>query len=188
MTVANAARSDLASGGRFTRWRMTSVTTVMRCQVRRNRHRDAAVCRRMATATALWRACRSFKVLRVIELDVEAFVEACRKWFQRRIAALRVRVTDHAHRNRRRRELSAMAVGACFVTWEARCGRVVSAFVTGVAGEGTVFLTGVQKLRVIGLGALCRCRRVKSKRNKTYTDETDVVTHLRFIGGRSAIR
>ena len=107
------------------------------------------------SATRLWTR-RAGVVLRVIKLHVERFVEARGESFQRRVAALRVGVTDEAHRNRRRRELSAMAVGAGFVTRKTRRCGVVGAFVTRGARECAVALTVVEKLRVITLGSLDR--------------------------------
>jgi hypothetical protein len=85
-------------------------------------------------------------VLRVIEIDIEAFVEAAREIFQRRIAAAHVSVADRAHWDRGCSELAAMAIGAGFVTGEARDCRVVGPFVARVAGEGTVTLARVKKL------------------------------------------
>ena len=73
------------------------------------------------STTILWlRSARH--VLRVIEFHVEAFIEARGKILQRWVVALRVCMADQAHRNRRRGELAAMAVGAGFVTGEARRG------------------------------------------------------------------
>ena len=158
LLVANAARRDLASSGRFTRRRVTSVATVVGRQICRDRQRDAAIGGRVTAVATLLRSRGAGHVLRVIELHVEAFVESRREIFEWRIAALRVGVADQAHWNRRGRELSAMAVGAGFVTREAWRRRVVGAFVARVAGEGTVPLAGVQKFRVIDLGSLC-CRR-----------------------------
>ena len=84
-------------------------------------------------------------MLSVIESDVEALVEACRKVFQRRIVAGNVCVADNAHGYRRRCELAAMTVGAGAVTREMWCSSVVRSLVTGVAGEGTVSLTRVEE-------------------------------------------
>jgi hypothetical protein len=58
-------------------------------------------------------------VLRVIELDVEWFVETRGKIFQWGIVAADIRVTDLAHRNLRRCELAAMAIRASLVTGKA---------------------------------------------------------------------
>jgi hypothetical protein len=82
----------------------------------------------------------------MIELNVESFIESRWEIFERRVAALRIAMANQAQRNGRRRELSAMTISAGFVTGEARRGGVVCAFVTGSAGEGTVSLTGVEKL------------------------------------------
>jgi hypothetical protein len=121
-------------------------------------------------------------VLRVIELHVEALVEARGKTPQRRIVALRIRVAYQTHRNRGRRELSTMTVSARFVTGEAWRRRVVSPLVTGSAGKGTVTLARMQKLRVVDLGAL-------REHKDCNTEDTDNhLTSLRFSGGRSAIR
>src|ERR1044071_4381629 len=95
-------------------------------------------------------------MLRVIELDVEWFVEARGESLQRRIVAADVRVTDDAHRNLRCGELATVTIGAGFVTGKARRRRVVGALVTGVAGEGTVLLARVKELRVVELRALSR--------------------------------
>ena len=69
-------------------------------------------------------------MLCVIELDVERLVEARGKTLQRWIVAADVCVTDDAHRNRGRRELASMTLGAGFVTREARRCRVIASFVT----------------------------------------------------------
>ena len=168
---------------------MTTVAAVVRRKIRRNRQRDAAVRRRVTTVATLRRPRRAFHVLRVIELHVEVFVERRREIFERWIPALRVGVADETHRNRRRRELSAMTIGAGTVTRETRRRGVVFAFVTGVAGKGTVPLAVVQKLRVIDFGTLRRRRQhAKNQRDQAYTDNTDPITHLRFIGFRSAIK
>ena len=163
----------------------------MRGEVRRNRERDSAI-RWCVTTVATLRWTRvTLVVLRMIKLDVEAFVETRGETLQRRVSALGIGVTDEKHRNRRRRELSPMAIRAGLVTGEARRGGVVSAFVTGSAGNGTVSLARVQKLRVIELGTLCRRRRAEAQRNDGYTDDANVFTHLmslRLSGGRSAIK
>lgn len=89
----------------------------------------------MTTSAAGLRTRCPGHVLRVIEFHIERLVEACGKTLQWRIAALRVGVTDQAHRYRGRSELSAMAVGAGFVTGKPRRRGVVSAFVTRRAGK-----------------------------------------------------
>ena len=72
-----------------------------------------------AHTAALWTRIAGV-VLRVIELHVERFVEARGEVFQRWIVCFRVSVADQAHRDRGRGELSAMTVGAGFVTGEPR--------------------------------------------------------------------
>lgn len=81
----------------------------------------------------------------MIEPNVEWFVEARGKIFQRRIVAGDICVADNAHGDRGRCELSAMTIGAGFVTRETRIRGVVSSLVTRVAGEGTVLLACVKK-------------------------------------------
>jgi hypothetical protein len=76
----------------------------------------------MTTGAALLRASGPGVVLRVIEFDVEGFVEPRRKGFERRIVAADVCVTDRAHRYLWRRELAAMTISAGFVTRKAWCG------------------------------------------------------------------
>ena len=71
-------------------------------------------------ATSLWTRGAGV-VLRVIEFDVERFVEARGEVFEWRVAAGDVCVTDRAHRHLRRRELAAVAISAGFVTGEAWC-------------------------------------------------------------------
>lgn len=100
----------------------------------------------MTPGATSFRASGTGVVLRVIELDVEPLVEARRETFQRGGVAADVGVADDAHWDSGRSELAAVTVSASFVTGEAwRCG-VVGSFVTGVAGEGTVALAGVEKL------------------------------------------
>lgn len=122
---------------------MTTVTTVMRRQVRWNRESYSAVRRRVTAITTLRRSRFALVVLRVIELNIESFIESRREIFERWVAALRVAVANQTHRNCRRRELSAVTIRASFMTGEARRGGVVGAFVTGRAGEGTVSLARV---------------------------------------------
>ena len=76
----------------------------------------------MTTRTAALWARGSRVVLSVIELDVERFVEARREILQRRIVTADVGMTDHAHRDLRRRELAAVTVSTRFVTGKARRG------------------------------------------------------------------
>ena len=90
----------------------------------------------------------------VIELHVERFVESRGKIFQWWIVAADIGVTDLAHRDLRRRELAAMTIRACFVARKTRRRGVIGAFVTRVAGEGTVALAVVKKLRIIVLWSL----------------------------------
>ena len=180
--MANAARRDLASRVRFACRRVTRVAAVVRRKVRRNRQREAAIRRRVTAVAALLWTSSAGRVLRVIESDVETFVESSGEILQRRIAALRVGMADQTHRNRRRRELSAMTIGAGFVAGKTRRRGVVGSFVTRVAGEGTVPLARVQKLRVIDLRAL-------SEHKECNTDHADNhLMSLRLNTGRSAIR
>ena len=122
---------------------MTTVTTVVRREIRRYRQRNSPIRRRVTAVATLWWPRLASHVLRVVELHVETLVETRRKILQRRVSALRIRVTDETHRNRRRCELSAMAISAGFVTGEARGSGVVGAFVTRRAGKGTVSLARV---------------------------------------------
>src|ERR1041384_1057311 len=186
LVMTNSARRDLATRTRVTRRRVTRVAVVMRREVRGDRKAHAAINRRtMTTRTTALRARRAGVVLRMIELDVEWLVEARRKILQRRIVAADIRVTDLAHRHLRRSELAAMTIRAGFVTRKARRRGVVGAFVTRVAGDGTVALAFVKKLRVIGLRRLRRC---SAENNECYQNEPRHLMSLRLSGGRSAIR
>ena len=100
-------------------------------EVRGNEETSAAIerCAMTARAASL-RASGAGIVLRVIEFDVEGFVESNRKVFERRVVAADVCMTDRAHRHLRRGELAAMTIGARFVTWETWCGGVVGTLVT----------------------------------------------------------
>ena len=110
---------------------MTRVATVMRGEICGDRKTGAAIARCAVTseATSLWTR-RAGVVLRVIEFDVEGFVEARRKVFEWRVAGTDVCVTDRAHRHLRRCELAAMTISTRFVSGEAGRCRVVCAFVT----------------------------------------------------------
>lgn len=155
LLVTDAARRDLTAGVRSARWRVTRVAVAVRGEVRRNRKSGAPANGRAVTSGATIRRPGGVGVvLRVIELYVERFVEAGGKVFQRRIVALRVGVTDHAHRDRGGRELSAMAVGAGLVTGKTRRRGVVGAFVTRGAGERAMFGARVEKLGVVSFGRL----------------------------------
>ena len=155
--MTNATRRDLAAAVRSARRRVTRVAVVMRGEVCGNRESGTPIHRRVVTTGAtVRRARRAGVVLCVIEVHVERLVEARRKIFQRRVVALRVGVADQAHRNRRRRELAAMAIGAGFVPGEARRGGVISAFVTRRAGEGTMLGAAVEKSGVVRVRSLGR--------------------------------
>jgi len=84
-------------------------------------------------------------MLRVIEFHVEVFFESIRKSFARRVVAVHVLMTDRAHRDVGRRELSQVTTGTGFVTRETRARRIVSAAMTIVATERRVFGTGVEE-------------------------------------------
>ena len=155
LIVANSTRCNLTPCIRFARRCVARVATIMRGEIRRYRQTHAAIDRRVVTtSTTTLRSRRAGHMLCVIELHVERFIEARRKILQRRIVAADVSVADHAHRHLRRGELAAMAICARLVTGETRCCRVVAALVTGVAGERTVTLTVVKKLRIVELRAL----------------------------------
>ena len=156
--MADAARCNLASGGRFARRRVTSVATVVCGEVRGDEETSAAIkCSAVTTGAAFLRSCSPGVVLTVIEIDVERFVKSHGKVFERRVVAVDACVTDRAHRHLRRGELAAMTISARFVTGKAGGRRVVGPFVASVAGERTMTRTVVHKLRVVGLGALGRC-------------------------------
>lgn len=74
----------------------------------------------MTTRTASLRARRTGIVLRVIEFDIERFVEAGGEVFEWRVSGANVCVTDRAHRHLRSRELAAVTIGAGFVAGKAR--------------------------------------------------------------------
>ena len=155
----------------------------MRFEVCGNRESRASIDRRVVATDAAGLGARcAGVVLRVVELHSEGFVEARGKILQRRIAALGVGVTDQAHRDRRRRELSAMAVGAGFVTGEARRRGIVGAFVTRGARECAMALAAVKKFRIIRLRTL----------DHRYTQQKEAdFNHLfaiRLICGRWAMR
>ena len=94
----------------------------------------------MTTSAASLRSGRAGIVLGVVKFHIEWFVEAGRKILQRRIVTTHVSVADGAHRYLRCRELAAVTISAGFVTGKARRCRVIGAFVTRVAGEGTMSL------------------------------------------------
>jgi hypothetical protein len=75
----------------------------------------------MTTGAASLRASGPGVVLRVIEFDVEGFVEPHWKVFERWVVAADICVTDRAHRDLWRRELATVTISAGFVTGEARC-------------------------------------------------------------------
>ena len=155
LLVTHTTRGDLTARARFARWCVTRVAVGVRREVCGNRKPGASIHRRvMTTGATIRRTRRSGVVLRVIELHVESFVEAHRKILQRRVVALRIRVTNQAHRNCGRRELAAMAVSAGFVTGEARRVRVVTAVVTRVAGKRAMLRAAMKKLGEISIGSL----------------------------------
>ena len=165
---------------------MACVATIVRSEIRRDRQTHATIDRCVVTAsTTTLRSRRARHVLRMIELHVEGFIKARWKTFQRRIVTADIRVADHAHRYLRRRELAAMAIGARLVTGKTRCRRIVGALVTRVAGEGTVTLAVVKKLRVVKLRSL---RRGRAEEQQNDENEPRHLMSLRLSGGRSAIR
>ena len=84
----------------------------------------------MTAIATLPRSGLTFVVLRVIELNVEAFIESRWKILERWVAALRVAMANQTHRNGRHCELAAVAIRAGFVSGEEWRGGVVGAFVT----------------------------------------------------------
>ena len=129
--VTDTARCDLTSGGRFARRRVARVATIVCNEVRGNEKTSAAIEGGvMTTRAASLRSSGPGVVLRVIEFDVEGFVEPHWKRFEGRVVAADICVTDRAHRHLGRRELAAVTVGARFMTRKAWRGRVVGALVT----------------------------------------------------------
>ena len=102
---------------------MTGVASVVCVEIGGNEKSGAAIERcAMTIRAASLRAGGAGIVLRVIEFDVEGFVEPRRKRFERRVVAADVCVTDRAHRYLWRRELTAVTICAGFVTRKAwRC-------------------------------------------------------------------
>ena len=84
-------------------------------------------------------------VLSVIELYVEAFFETCRKVFERWIAAVNIRMTNRAHRNARRYELSEVTTGASFVARKRWRGGVVAALMARRARQRCMLLACVSE-------------------------------------------
>ena len=84
-------------------------------------------------------------MLCVIEFHVEVLFKSIRKSFARRVVAVHVLVTDRAHRDVWRRELSQVTTCAGFVTRETGARRIVSAAMTIVATERRVFGTCVEE-------------------------------------------
>ena len=74
-------------------------------------------------------------MLSVIEFDVEAFIKLRRETFQGRVAAIYVRMADHAHRYSGSHKLPGVATDAGFVSWKNWRRRVVFALMTGSAGK-----------------------------------------------------
>jgi len=84
----------------------------------------------MTARAASLRSRAAGHVLRMVEFDVEGFIEARGEVFEWWIVAADVCVTDRAHRHLRRRELAAVTISAGFVTRKTwRC-RVIDALVT----------------------------------------------------------
>jgi hypothetical protein len=97
-------------------------------------------------------------------------------------------VTDQAHRYRGRGELSAMAVGAGFVTREARRRGVIGAFVTRRAGERAMTCARVEKLGVVSFRTLGREGHGRTQKPQTQQSKSNHLIALRLSGGRWAIR
>lgn len=122
-------------------------------------------------ATILW-ARRACHVLRVIELNIEAFFESIGKRLAWWIVAIHARVANRAHWNGGRSELSHVTAGAIFMTRKTRPRRVVSAMMTIPAGDGRVLWTAVQKLRVV-----LRIDKGKRKKEKEENQDVETLTH-----------
>ena len=144
LVVTNSARGKFPSRRRFTVRRVAGVTLVMGRHARGNRERrGASAAAAMAGRASTGRPGGAFHMLRVIEFDVETFIKLRRETFQRRVAAVDVRMTDDTHRDGGSCKLPGVATDAGFVSrknW--RC-RVVSALMTRCAGERCVTLTCV---------------------------------------------
>ena len=116
----------------------------MGCHARGNsERRRASTAATMAGCTSTRRPGGAVHVLRVIEFDVETFIELRRETFQGRVAAVHVGMTDDTHRNCRRYKLPGVATDAGLVSGKNRRGGVVFALMTGSAGERGVTLTRV---------------------------------------------
>src|SRR5215212_5689498 len=123
LIVADSAGCNLASRTRFTRRCVARVAIVVCSKICGNRQSNAAIDGRAVTTCAAFLRTRcAGHVLSVVKLDVERLVKVCRKIFQRWIVTANVGMTDDAHRYLRCCELATMAIGARFVTGEARRG------------------------------------------------------------------
>jgi len=128
LIVTNTAGRHLAAGVRLTVRSMAAVTTVVCVQANRNGQRRAAQEWFVVTSVAaIARARSAGHMLRMIKLNIEAFIEPRRKTSQRRVRTLNIRMTNLAHRNGRSYELAQVTVGAGFVAGKFWCGRIVAA-------------------------------------------------------------
>ena len=115
---------------------MTRVTDIVCRDIRWYRQAKTTVHQTCVTpiAARLW-FCRTLHVLRVIKLHIETFFKSGRKAFQWRSIAVHIGVTDRAHRNLRRSELTDVTVLARTVAWKLRGGRVICSLVTRITAE-----------------------------------------------------
>lgn len=138
--MTNAARSEIFSRWRFAARRVAGVTLVMGRNAAGNREPRRASTPAMTGCTATRRPGSARHVLSVIEFDVEAFIKLRGETFERRVAAVDVRVADDAHRHAGSYKLPLMTTDTSFVSGKNRRCRIVFALVTSGAGERRVTL------------------------------------------------
>src|SRR5215510_5082798 len=93
-------------------------------------------------------------MLGVIKLDVESFLECSLKISERRLVAIHVCMTDHAHRDGWSSELAQVTTGAGAVTRKVRRRRIVRSLMARIALKRRVLLTRMQELGIIDVWPL----------------------------------
>ena len=110
--MTDAARGEVSSICSRVR-RVANVATIMRAHSVWDRQRRPSTQRRAMTSDAsVLRSRGGCHVLRMIELQVEAFFEFIGKSFARRIVAVNALMTDRTHRQNGRRELRQVTTRA----------------------------------------------------------------------------
>ena len=155
LAMTNAAGSNFLSLARFAARGVARVTRIVRRQIDGNRETRTSIDRRtMTSATTILRPHSGCHVLGVIKLDTESLLKVSRKISERRLVAIHICMTDHAHRDSWSSELAQVTTGAGTVTGKVWGRSIIRPLMTRIALQRRVLLTRMQELGIINVWPL----------------------------------